>query len=94
LDEALAKKHYGALKNTATPEQRARTPEPTPIASRRVTLVDKRVASPYVIRNYLGPSYKTADKGQAEALDILAQILDGGTSGRMYRQLVVKENLI
>jgi len=90
---AHAKKHYATLKNTATPAPRQRTAEPTAIAARRVILRDKRVSSPYVVKSFLAPSYKTADKDEAESLEIFAQILGGGSSGRLYRQLVIKEKI-
>ena len=57
--KVLAEKYYGVLKNTFTPEPRVRTPEPEPIAARRVTLIDARAASPVVQRSYLAPSYAT-----------------------------------
>ena len=45
------------------------------------------------MRTYLAPSYATADKGVAEALDVLAEILGGSTTSRLYRQLVVAEGV-
>jgi zinc protease len=89
----LAEKYYGGLKNTAHPGPRVRTKEPAPIVSRRLTLADKRVSSPYVMRSYLAPSYTTAEKHEAEALDVLAEVLGSGTSSRLYKQLVVKEKV-
>jgi zinc protease len=44
-------------------------------------------------RSYLAPSYGTAGKGEAEALDLLADILGGGATSRMYRQLVVEKGV-
>ena len=89
----LAKKHYGVLKNTANPGPRVRTQEPKPIAARRVIMRDKRVASPYVTRLYLAPSILHAKKSEAEALDLLADVLGGGTTSRLYKQLVIKEKV-
>jgi len=91
--KVLAQKHYGGLKNTATPGPRLRTPEPQPIAARRVIMRDKRVSSPYVMRQYLGPTYGTAKGNEALALDILTEILGGGTTSRMYKKLVIKEKV-
>jgi zinc protease len=39
------------------------------------------------------PSYATAKRDQAEALDVLAQILGGGSNSRLYRRLVVDKRL-
>jgi zinc protease len=86
----LAEKHYGALVNTADPQLRLRTPEPEPIAARRVIMVDDRAAAPAMQRHYLVPGYTTAGPGEAEALEILAKVLGGGTTSRLYRTLVVE----
>ncbi|MFW6076703.1 MAG: M16 family metallopeptidase [Hyphomicrobiales bacterium] len=86
----LAETHYGPLENTADPGPRLRTAEPEPIAARRVELVDARAASPMLQRIYLAPSYPTAEAGTAEALEVLAQVLGGGSTSRLYRSLVVE----
>lgn len=91
--KALAQKHYGVLKNTAITKPRLRTMEPKPIAARRVIMRDKRVSSPYVMRQYLAPSYVTAKDNEALALDILTEILGSGTTSRMYKKLVIKEKI-
>jgi zinc protease len=54
---------------------------------------DARAASPIVQRSYLAPSYATAKARQAEALDVLAEILGGGTQSRLYRKLVIEQKL-
>ncbi len=89
----LAEKYYGVLKNTFTPGPRLRTLEPEPIASRRVTLVDARAASPVIQRSYLAPSYGTSTDHEAIALDLLADILGNGTQSRLYKRLVVEQKL-
>jgi zinc protease len=87
---ALADKHYAPLENIADPGPRVRTPEPEPIAARRVQLVDARAATPVIQRTYLAPSYPTAKPGEAEALEVLAQVLGGDATSRLYRSLVVQ----
>jgi zinc protease len=89
----LVDKHYAPLVNTAKLEERARTPEPEPIAARRVSMSDPRVATPTVQRYYLTPSYKTAAPREAEALDLLAHVIGDGTTSRMYRKLVVEDKV-
>jgi zinc protease len=91
--KSLAEKHYGALKNGFEPAARKRTMEPEPIAARRVIMKDARAASPVVQRSYLAPSNSTAKSNVAEALDVLAEILGGGTQSRFYRKLVVERKL-
>jgi len=89
----LAEKYYGVLKNSFTPEPRVRTPEPEPIAARRVTLIDPRAASPVVQRSYLAPSYAASAGREALALDLLADILGSGTQSRLYKSLVIDQKL-
>jgi zinc protease len=89
----LAEKRYGTLKNTFVPQPRTRTPEPEPIAARRVILKDNRTASPMIQRAYLAPSYATDKDGEAEALDVLSEILGGGATSRLYRKLVVEDRI-
>lgn len=91
--KALAEKRYGVLKNTFTPKPRMRTPEPEPIAARRVILKDNRTASPMLQRAYVAPSYATDRGGEAEALEILAEIMGGGATSRLYRKLVVDDRV-
>jgi zinc protease len=89
----LAEKYYGVLKNSFTPTARMRTPEPEPIAARRVTLVDARAATPVVQRSYLAPSFAAASGREAMALDLLADILGNGTQSRIYKGLVVEQKI-
>jgi zinc protease len=89
----LAEVNYGALKNTFTPVDRVRTAEPDPIAARRVMMTDARASSPMFQRSYLVPSYATAQGREAHALDLLGEILGGGTQSRLYKSLVVEQKL-
>jgi zinc protease len=88
----LAEETYGKVQRTAEPGPRVRPTEPEPRAQRRVTLTDARVAQPSLSRTYLVPPYRTNKKDSA-ALDVLAQILGGGSTGRLYRGLVVDKGL-
>ena len=72
---------------------RQREAEPPHEAARRVVLRDARVDSPRYRRMYLAPSYRTAEPGEGPALEVLAQILGGGTTSRLYRQLVVEQKV-
>ena len=91
--KVLAEKYYGVLKNSFTPQPRVRTPEPDPIAARRVTLIDARAASPAVQRSYLAPSYVASTGHEALALDLLADILGSGTQSRLYKSLVIDQKI-
>ena len=85
---ALAEKTYGKIPRRSEPPPRFRAVEPPPRAARTVTLSDPRVTQPALRRSYLAPSYTTAEPGEAEALDILSEILGGGTTSRLYKSLV------
>ncbi|MEM6667026.1 MAG: pitrilysin family protein [Pseudomonadota bacterium] len=89
----LAEEHYGVIQPTGDPVVRTRPQEPPAQAKRRVTLVDERAPQPSWQRAYLVPSYTRADDGEAEALDILAEIIGGGPTSRLYRGLVVDQPL-
>jgi zinc protease len=58
-----------------------------------VTVADPRVTEPSFRRFYLTPSRSTGEPGEAEALDVLADILGGGATSRLYRQLVVDKGI-
>lgn len=88
---AAAEETYGKIARRVDPGPRRRPSEPEPRAARRVALSDPRVSQPSVQRSYLSPSYETAKGDCAYALDLLAQILGGGTTSRLYKSLVVEQ---
>ncbi len=58
-----------------------------------VTVKDPDVQQPVLQRIYVAPSYRTAHEREAYALEVLAEILDGGEVGRLYRSLAVRQKL-
>ena len=48
---------------------------------------------PYVRRAYLAPSYTNDAPGEAEALDVLSEIIGGGATARIYKSLVVEQKI-
>jgi zinc protease len=88
----LAEKYYGVLPGTAVPA-RARPQEPAQFAPRRVTKEDPRVQLASWTRLYQAPSYHRGAKEHAYALQVLAELLGGGTSSRLYRSLVVEQRV-
>ncbi|TCK30182.1 zinc protease [Ancylobacter aquaticus] len=84
----LAEETYGKVARRAETAERVRPQEPPPRAERRLTLADGRVGQPSLSRSYLVPSYR-GDKQESAALDVLSQVLGGGSTGRLYRSLVV-----
>jgi len=87
---ALAETHYGPLEPAAVPE-RKRVAEPEQLAPRRVVLEDARVQQPQIGIRYLAPSYVRGASEHAYALEVLSQILGGGTTSRLYRSLVIEQ---
>jgi zinc protease len=90
---ALAEQTYGKVPPQAGLKDRVRPAEPEPRAHRRVVLSDLRVAQPSLTRYYLVPSYRTAQPGDGEALEVLRHILGEGSSSRLYRALVVEKGI-
>jgi zinc protease len=92
--KTLAEATYGKIKsNPAVGAPRVRPSEPEARAPRRVDLRDARAGRTSVNRYYIAPSYTSAAPGEAEALDLLLKIMGGGTTGRMYKKLVVADQV-
>lgn len=90
----MAEATYGKIK--ANPEvgaPRVRPSEPEQRAARRVELRDARAGRTTVSRYYVTPSYTTAAPGEAEALDLLMKIAGGGSTSRLYKKLVVEDQI-
>jgi len=88
----LAEKYYGVLSAQPMPA-RGRPQEPMQFAPRRVTLEDGRVQLASWTRLYQAPSYRVGATEHAYALEVLAEIVGGGTSSRLYRSLVVEQKV-
>ncbi|TGQ41281.1 pitrilysin family protein [Mesorhizobium sp. M00.F.Ca.ET.216.01.1.1] len=91
--KALAEKTYGKVARGPDLPPRIRPVEPEQNTRRTVTLTDARVSVPGFSTQWVVPSYHTAKPGEAEALDLLAEILGGGNRSRLYQELVVKQGI-
>ncbi len=89
----LAEDTYGKIPARGATPQRQRPQEPEPRAHRLVSLSDEKVEQPSQQRIYLTPSYATAAPGEAEALEVLAHLLGGGQTSRLYKELVLKQQI-
>jgi zinc protease len=90
----LVERTFGPIAaQPAIPARRVRPQEPEPAAPRTVTLSDPRVEQPALRRSYLVPSATTATAGESPALDVLAQLMGGGSNSYLYRRLVVERPL-
>ncbi len=84
---ALAQKYFGAIEPSVLPAEKPRR-EPKQLGDRRIT-VRLPAELPTLMMGYKVPSLRTADEPwKAYALDVLANVLDGGTSARISRELV------
>ncbi len=88
----LAEKYYGAIPPRGV-GPRMRPQEPPQRAARRVELRDPRVRQPAWSRSYLAPSQASGATEHAYPLEVLAYILGGGATSRLYRSLVVEHKL-
>jgi zinc protease len=90
----MAEQSFGHVApQPAIPALRIRPQEPEPVAPRTVTLADPKVEQPNLKRYYLVPSAATAAAGESAALDVLAQLMGGGSNSYLYRALVVDKPL-
>ncbi|MGF7162346.1 zinc protease [Rhodoligotrophos appendicifer] len=89
----MAEKYYGALENTATPGERVRVSEPPAEVARSLTLRDPNVSSPRLYRSYLAVASAKGEPTEGPALDVLSNIMGGGTTSILYRDLVVGKRL-
>ncbi|UXN03078.1 M16 family metallopeptidase [Bartonella sp. HY406] len=83
---------FGKLeKRSSPPQKRIRPQEPVSRTQRVVTMRDPRVSNESFQHLWVVPSYNNAKTGQAEALDLLGEILGGSQRSRLYTKFVVQE---
>lgn len=88
----LAEKYYGVIPAGDMPA-RVRPQEPEQHAPRFVVLHDERVGQPSWRRYYLAPSYTSGASEHAYPLQLLSEIVGGGSTSRLYRSLVVEQKI-
>lgn len=88
----LAEKHYGAISRRDLPD-RIEWREPPVAAAQRITLADPQVRQPSWSRRFRAPGYVYGDSVHAYPLEVLADILGGGATSRIYRSLVVEQKI-
>jgi zinc protease len=88
----LAQEKYGVLeRQTLAP--RPNIPEVPRLSESRLEFAIPGTNLPQLIRYYRAPSYAKGPKGTPEAMDMLAAILGGGPTSRLYQSLVVDKKL-
>jgi zinc protease len=89
---ALAKEKYGALRRREI-APRSQAVLPPKRAEARLSMTHADVRLPVFMRMYRVPSYVTAAPGVAESLEVLAEVMGGGSASRLYQSLVAKQKL-
>ncbi|RCL00726.1 MAG: zinc protease [Candidatus Tokpelaia sp. JSC189] len=89
----LAMATYGRVKRRVKTINRVRPQEPVSRTFREVTMRDSRVTKATYQQYWIVPSYHNAKPGEAEALDLLGEILGGGNRSRLYQRLVVEKGM-
>jgi len=83
----LAEKHFGPLRPESTDAPKPRA-EPTQVGAKRL-VVKAPAREPYLIMGYKATRVGEADEPwEPYALEMLAEVLDGGSSARFSRNLV------
>ncbi|SOD96108.1 M16 family metallopeptidase [Caenispirillum bisanense] len=88
----LAEETYGAIPRGPDFE-RERVRELPPPADSRVVMEHPRVGQASWSRQYVAPSYNIGEAWEPYALQVLSEILGGGSVSRLYQQLVVKDKV-
>ena len=86
----LVEKHYGTIPARPLPARLA-WKEPPQTGDRRITLKHRQVQQPSWSRRMIAPSYTTGPDKDTYALQVLAEILGGGPTSRLYRSLAVEQ---
>lgn len=89
----LAEATYGQIEPRAGVACRDRASEPPHRAAREVVLRDRNAGGSVLLREYMVPTYATAEPGEAEALDVLCHILAESENSRLSRVLVNDEEI-
>lgn len=95
----LAEATYGRVPSRQVPDRDAlRGIEPPQLAPRRVELTSPRAEQPSWSRRFLAPGYGWAgiegvERRHLAALEVLSEILGGGNTSRLYREIVVAQGL-
>lgn len=91
---AMAEETYGKVPRGPDLPPRIRPREPEQNTARSVTLRDERVSVPSFYSEWIAPSYNTAESpSETAALEMLAEVLGGGTRSRLYKRLIVDDGI-
>jgi zinc protease len=89
--EGWAKKYFGAIPKPTSKIPRVTAKEPPRKADKRETTYSPRAPLPAVAITYLAPSIRSDD---SPALSLVAEILAGGDSSRLYEKMVYEQQIV
>jgi zinc protease len=89
----LAERIYGPIVPTGAKPERRRLAEPPARAARSITVADARVRQPLLYRQFVAPNYAKAEGEEAYALEIALDVMGGGATSRLYRDLVIEREV-
>jgi zinc protease len=89
--DGWVKKYFGAVPKPSTKIPRVNAKEPPRKADKRETTYSPRAPLPAVALTYLGPSIRGND---SSALSLVAEILAGGDSSRLYQTMVYEQQVV
>jgi zinc protease len=85
------KKYFGPVAKPSTKIPRVTVKEPPRKADKREISYSERAPLPALAVTYLGPSVRSND---VPALSLVAEILSGGESSRMYQSMVYEQQVV
>src|SRR6185503_140757 len=88
----LAQEKYGKVERRML-APRPNVPPPPRLSEARMEFAIPGTRVPQLMRYYRAPSYVGSPKGTGEAMEMLAAILGGGQTSRLYQTLVVDKKL-
>ncbi len=91
--KGLATDIFGKLPANPAAPRAERPVDPPQRAARRVEFKDPRAGKASLHRDYVVPSYVNGKPGEAEALDLLVKVVGDGPTSRIYKKLVVEDQV-
>ncbi|MEQ9519726.1 MAG: pitrilysin family protein [Parvibaculum sp.] len=89
----LAEKHYGGIAQRMETPIRVREAAQETGEPARITYADARVQQPILERVYRVPNYLTNNRKDGPALEVMATLLGGSAISRLYRNMVVDQQV-
>ncbi len=89
----LAEKYYGAIPKVGEYKPRSRSTFLQPRAESRIVMRHERVRQPQWSRQIIAPSYSIGDRKDVHALEVFSEIIGGGSTAKLYRQLVIEQKV-